>query len=63
MRDMKNAVIVYTHGDGGRVLCARPGEIDACQYHGLNYMAAARLRHRFGDFQIYGHRGGNRWMT
>jgi hypothetical protein len=44
MGDMKNVAIVCASGDGGRVLGARPSEIDACQYHGLNYMAVARSR-------------------
>lgn len=42
--DIKKATIVCTHCDCGRVPGTRLGEIDACQYHGFNYMAVARLR-------------------
>ena len=43
MGDLKGVAIVCTEGDGGWILCARPSEIDACQYHGFNYMAVVRF--------------------
>ena len=44
MGDLKFATVRCAYGDCGRVFGACPSEIDACQYHGTNYMAVVRLR-------------------
>ncbi|HEY5733473.1 MAG TPA: hypothetical protein VIU36_01805, partial [Gammaproteobacteria bacterium] len=60
---------MHTHGSRCGVLGACPREIDACQYHGINYMVMVRLwgdpatSHADppGDFRSYVHADAARW--